>query len=179
MQHRKIVVAVIAALAGACSSTVPGPAASPAPTPHCAGGTVRSDAELARYEGCTKVVGDLHVQGVTTLESLSSLRSVTGTLQVGPTRALYDLSGLEQLRSVGELVLERNAGLLSARPLNGLTDAQRVRANRNPRLSMSFGFMNGVNRDSCSFELSRNAGLEAEGLVEVTRAKSGDRIGML
>jgi len=178
MEQNKLLVAVIALFAGACSGTVQQPAASHAVTTSCAGGTIRSDAELAELAGCQTVVGDLQVQGVTTLDSLHDLRHVTGTLTVGPTRALYELSGLEQLRSVGALVLERNEGLLNA-SLSTLTDARRVRITYNPRLSKSQGFVDGVSRTSCQFELSHNLGLRAEGVEQVSRPSSDALLGRL
>jgi hypothetical protein len=179
MEHKKLFVALVALFAGACSGTVAQPPVAQAHSIRCAGGTVQSDADLERYEGCTTIVGDLRVRDVTGLESLSSLQSVTGTLEVGPTRALYDLSGLEELRSVGELVLQRNAVLVSAGSLNGLTDAARIQAHKNPRLSKTFGFMKNVNHDTCRFELSHNVGLEAEGVGQDAQPKARTLLGML
>jgi hypothetical protein len=80
---------------------------------------------------------------------------------------------------VGELALKNNAGLVSARALNALNDAQRIRAEHNPRLSSSFGFVESVSRDTCSFELSHNVGLEAEGLALTARPTTNRLLGML
>ncbi|MDX2035237.1 MAG: hypothetical protein SFX72_01200, partial [Isosphaeraceae bacterium] len=59
-------------------------AADGAPTRRCAGSyTVRSDAELGELRGCSEIEGSLDVRGpVSTLEPLSSLTRVGGSLEV-------------------------------------------------------------------------------------------------
>jgi hypothetical protein len=164
-------VSVFSLLLAACSGAAHPQASSVAHEPDCRGGSIHSDAELARFEHCVAVEGDLQVSGVRTLKSLASLREVTGTLEIGPTEQLVALAGLERLEAVGTLVLTRNRALIDARALNGLDRSEHVRVGGNPRLSKSFGFLEGLPVRDAKLELSHNIGLEAEGLRPAGQAK--------
>lgn len=163
----RFILSAACALTFACSGTVSAPARTQAVA--CGGGVVRSDAELERYRGCGEVSGDLAVRGVTSLAPLVSLRRVTGTLSIGETRRLYTLDGLEELRSVGTLELRGNAGLIHAGALGNLEDAGHATLTDNPRLSSTFGLLDGIERAGVTIEFSGNWGLIAEGVIESRR----------
>ena len=156
-------VLAFATLAAACSTTTERPALS-ASSRVCPSGIVRSDAELERYEGCTRVSGDLTVEGVSTLESLSELRQVDGALRIQHTRRLFTLAGLENLVNLSELSLRRNHALINARSLNGVRQVFHVTISENPRLSQSFGLLKGLAMQPDEISIAENAGLDAEGL---------------
>lgn len=172
MNNSLLSVSVLSLLLAACSGAVRPHASSVASEPSCLGGSVTGDAELARLEHCVAVEGALRVQGVTTLKPLAQLKEVTGTLEIGPTSSLKSLAGLENLDSVGGLVLTQNRALISARALDGLLQAERVRISNNPRLSKSFGLLPALQMRDAKLELRHNAGLEAEGLKSASRAET-------
>lgn len=165
-------VAAFALLLNACAGAAHPQGAEVPNRTTCRGGSVRGDAELAKLAGCESITGDVSITDVTTLAPLARLESVTGTLAIGPTRELTTLAGLERLESAHRVVLERNVALINARALNGLLDATRVEVRNNPRLSKSFGFLEGLALRDARLELTHNIGLEAEGLRD-TPAKRG------
>lgn len=95
--------------------------------PACPSGTVEGDvrattqAQLAELDGCLTIVGSLTVSGTPgdglSLQPLSWLRLVTGSLEVD---GLETLAGLDALEQVGNLTL-RNLGERELSHLSGLT----------------------------------------------------------
>jgi hypothetical protein len=131
----------------------------------CDGGSVTSDLELARYEGCTEVRGDLAISGVSSLEAMADLHRVEGTLSISETQRLYTLSGLESLAEVGALRIEHNRALINAHGLNGLTRAGAVVIAKNPRLSKRYGLLAKLSGSSTHLTITDNRGLMAEGVA--------------
>jgi len=164
----RIILCLVCTVSAACSSV--GVAHSPA-APHvasCGGGIVLHDAELEAYRGCRSVSGDLALYGVTTLAPLASVRSIEGTLTIEHTSRLYTLAGLEQLRSVERLEINHNASLVNAGALRKLDHVSRVSVTHNPRLSTTYGFLDGMDRAGAELDLAHNSGLVAEGVTEAT-----------
>src|SRR6266545_1353914 len=138
----KLIALAFSSLLGACTGAGPRAAAHSGTAPvACEGSSVRSDAELARYAGCTEIEGSLSIEGVTTLAPLRDVHRIDGTLSVRNTRRLYTLAGLEALDEVGELRIEKNVGLINAGSLNGLTLAASVVIAENPRLTNRYGLL--------------------------------------
>ncbi len=165
MTMNKIVLALGTLLAACSGSAVPA-AVAPAPAASvCEGGSARGDAELAHYAGCTAITGDLDVSGVTSMQALERLRSVDGTLSISGTARLYTLTGLENLRRVNALRIERNRGLISIGSLKALTHANTVSIVANPRLSRSGGSLDGLTRMAGEVTVIDNVGLRAEGVA--------------
>lgn len=95
-----------------------------ATTRRCAGSyTVRSDAELGELRGCSEIEGSLDVRGpVSTLEPLSSLTRVGGSLEVRNLPSLPTLRGLERLTAVGgHFELRQNDALSTLEGLERLS----------------------------------------------------------
>lgn len=128
IQFLSILGAVVSLAATACSGGMARPVVGAGVRPLvCAGGAVRSNADAAAYAACDTVQGDLRVTGEDVeLAAFSELRHVTGTLEISGNGAIDDLSGLEQLTQVGELVLRDNPELQTLRGLEGLVRAKRV-----------------------------------------------------
>jgi hypothetical protein len=179
MTKSRFSVSVLSLLLAACSGAAHPQASAVASAASCRAGSIRGDAELARYAHCSSIDGDLRVSDVTTLKPLAALKEVQGALVIGPTRELSTLSGLEQLERVQHLVLERNRALISAHALNGLVQAEHVRISNNPLLSKSFGFFEALPVRDSKLELGHNVGLEAEGMKIVREAKAGRAIASL
>jgi hypothetical protein len=134
----------------------------------CGGGIVLHDAELEAYRGCRDVSGDLALYGVTTLAPLASLHSVEGTLTIEHTSRLYTLAGLEHLRSVNRLEVNHNVSLVNAGALRKLDHVRHVSVTHNPRLSTTYGFLDGMGRAGAEVDFAHNSGLVAEGVTEAT-----------
>lgn len=156
----------LATFAVACGSA-PQRASTVASSPICPSGTVRSDAELERFRSCTRVAGDLTVENVSSLEALSDLRQVDGALRIQRTDRLYSLEGLESLENLRELSIHKNSALINAGSLNGVAQVYAVAIQDNPRLTKSFGLLNGLRMQPSRVTVRHNAGLDAEG-VRVT-----------
>jgi Receptor L domain len=118
---------LIALAANACATREALPAA-PLADVACQGGSIRGAADAVSYSQCNFVEGDLTVSSrdLDDLTALSHLRRVTGTLRISDSPELDDLSGLENLSSVGALELSDNVGLTSLSGLEGLSFAGRV-----------------------------------------------------
>lgn len=125
-QAALFVTAVIALAANGCTTREARPVSTAAIT--CPGGMLRSSADAAAYAACTIVQGDLSIAGtdLTDLSSLSQLRQVTGTLTVTRNAELDELSGLENLRSVGALEVSYNPELDTLSGLDGLIEADKL-----------------------------------------------------
>jgi len=164
---------LVCTLAAACSSTnLPRALPATAAATSCGGGVAQNDVELRRYAGCSEIDGDLLVRGVTSLEPLAALEHIAGHLRVEHTERLYSLAGLERLRSVRELTLAYNGGLISGGALSGLTHAEHVRISDNPRLTRNYGLMRGLEQSRARLDLSHNLGLSAEGVAEFRSSES-------
>jgi hypothetical protein len=156
---------VCCALSAACSAAgIHQSAPRTAGLVACPGGVVQNDAELARYEGCERIDGDLLVTGVSSVAPLAELVQVIGSLRIERTERLYTLSGLESLRGARDLELRNNAGLISGAALASLTQVGHVTVEQNPRLSGARGLMRSLRQSGAQIQLVRNAGLSAEGL---------------
>ncbi|HEY3496107.1 MAG TPA: hypothetical protein VGK73_15520 [Polyangiaceae bacterium] len=156
----------LAAFATACGAASQRPALT-ADSNVCPSGSVRGDAELERYASCTRVSGDLIVEDVTSLGALSELRRVDGVLRIQGTDRLYSLEGLDNLENVRELSLDKNRALINAGGLNGVARVNAVTITGNPRLTKSFGILNGLRERPSRLTITANAGLDAEGLRTV------------
>jgi len=99
----------------------------------CEGGRAEGDAELATFQGCQRIRGDLKVRGVTSLAALAALETVDGALEVSSTE-LRSLDGLEQLRAARQLRIEHNPSLGNASALGSLRSAEDVAYVGNPEL---------------------------------------------
>jgi len=108
------------------------------------GHDVTTDAELEALSVCLEIDGDLGVGGeVTTLEPLSGLLAVRGTLSIAKS-SIERLDGLENLASVSGLVVDGNAELVSIAGLNGIDSALlALRIADNPALAEISG-LNGI-----------------------------------
>ncbi len=102
----------------------------------CAGGMIQNDADLARFEGCSAISGDLTIarSQLEDLQGLEALRSVSGALVIADNDQLSDLSGLERLGSVGSLRVSDNSSLSCMRSLSNLHSAPVVEIRNNPEL---------------------------------------------
>ena len=120
----------------ACSARLSEPAAPVGAAVPCLGGTLRSAADAARYAACDTVTGDLHItqSSLSSLEALSRLRQVSGTLEISGNSELDDLRGLSQLSRVGALEVHGNADLDSLVGLEGLHSAPTVSITDNAEL---------------------------------------------
>ena len=117
----------LALTATACSGSLTAPVDSAARSLVCAGGIVESNAEATAYVACDTVQGDLRITGRDVeLSAFAGLRHVTGTLEISGNREIDDLSGLQRLTQVGELVVRDNPELETLRGLEGLVCADRV-----------------------------------------------------
>jgi len=124
-----IVTALLALASSACTGNLARPVeAAPLNPVVCAGGTVHDSADAAEYSACDVVRGDLRISAPE-LEDLSAfqrLRAVSGSLEISGNLELDDLSGLERLSQVGELLVRDNTGLETLRGLEGLRRADKV-----------------------------------------------------
>ncbi|HEY4160326.1 MAG TPA: hypothetical protein VGM29_19575 [Polyangiaceae bacterium] len=146
----------------ACSSAIAEPPrATPAAEAVCRGGEVASDAALRKFADCTRVDGDLVLNGVSDLEPLAHVHAINGTLSIGHTSALYSLSGLERLCSVDALRLTYNARLIDASALDGVKSVQRIEIAHNPRLCARFGLLTSLQTPAAKADLRFNAGLSS------------------
>jgi hypothetical protein len=131
----KVASLVVCGLAAACSGAGQDlPVTRSVALEVCPGGTVRNDAELARFAKCDGVSGDLRISGVTSLAPLSHVRAVSGNLAVTFTNKLTSLHGLEQLESVQTLALVDNLRLDDICQLSQLRSAENVAIVKMPAL---------------------------------------------
>jgi hypothetical protein len=127
---------LLATLTGACSARDAQPAAAPAVAFECEGGTVRSEADAARYAGCESIVGDLSISGssLTDVSAFRQVRSVSGKLVVTDNARLISLAGLKHVSSARAVEI-RNNPMLAAYPgllpaLDQVDESVVVRSNR-------------------------------------------------
>ena len=157
--------------------------ASAAPPIACVGGTVHNAAEAAKYARCDAIVGDLSIDGsdFTHLEPFSRLQSISGTLDISDNTQLdnlhglerltrlqglriehngiYDTSGLENLRTVGKLVVKHNSKLISLAGLRTLERASSIEIRNNPRLAGYYGLLPKLQQVDEQLILRHNSGL--------------------
>ena len=107
---------LLATLAGACSRDAQ-PASAPTLAFECEGGTVQSEADVARYTGCQSIVGDLRISGsnLTDVSAFHRVRSVSGKLVVSDNARLISLAGLKHVSHAGAVEI-RNNPMLAAYP---------------------------------------------------------------
>jgi hypothetical protein len=124
-----LVTAFLALATNACTGNLARPVeAAPLNPVVCAGGTVHDSADAAEYSACDVVKGDLRISApeLEDLSALRRLRAVSGSLEVSGNPQLDDLSGLERLSYVGQLLVQGNAGLETLRGLESLRRAGKV-----------------------------------------------------
>jgi hypothetical protein len=127
---------ILAIAASACSAPQTRAVATADATVECAGGTVQSEADAARYAGCEAVVGDLRIaqSNLTDVSAFKSLRSVSGRLVVADNKRLISLAGLKRVERAGSVEIRNNpvlAGFPGLLPELQQVDEQLVlRANR-------------------------------------------------
>src|SRR4051812_37847659 len=94
-QMAAVLTVVLAIAASACSATEARPVAAASGDLACAGGTVRSDDDAARFEGCRTIAGDLRISQSDLIDvaAFRDLRSVTGKLVVEGNAKLVSLAG--------------------------------------------------------------------------------------
>lgn len=100
--------------APACGATGAGDARTAALAACSGSPTLVNDAQLARASACHSWSGDLSLRGgaVAGTTKARALRSLTGTLHVGPTMQLTGLSSLSSLEEIdGSLVVRSNMSL--------------------------------------------------------------------
>lgn len=124
------------ALLAACTGAPPAPLAPAPAAATCTGNRMESSANATARSGCSHVFGDLYIENSahTDLSILSNVRSVSGTLFIGANPRLNSLKGLEQLNSVGQVVLLNNPELRDLSALSGLSEARAITIIGNPRL---------------------------------------------
>ncbi len=156
--------ALLALSANACSASTARVARSSEAPVQCPGGVIHDDADLAHFAGCTAVVGDLQIASsrLSDLEGLESIRSVSGALVVADNPELSELSGLEQLGSVGRLSIQNNPELSDVSALSKLHMAPVVDVRGNPVLTTLSGLEGLVQVEKLS--LVNNGLFETAGL---------------
>jgi hypothetical protein len=172
----KQIIVLACALSTACSAGFRGVTAHTTEGVSCEGGVAKGQIELERYNGCTAIGGDLLVEDVESLAPLAHVERIDGNLRIEHTRHLYSLSGLERLRSLHELTLRDNRGLINGGALHGLAHAQSVFLTENPRLSRGYGFGDGLVQSGARLDLRNNTGLTAEGMKEFHELASGTTV---
>ena len=137
---------ILAVAAGACSAPEARPALAAAAPVECAGGSVQSAADAARYAGCEAIVGDLRITGsdLTDLASFSELRRVSGSLVVADNAKLISLAGLK-----------------------GLERVRAVEIRNNPRLSAYYGVLPQLQQVEGSLVLRSNRGMSKREVRQV------------
>lgn len=130
-----VVSSILALASTACGTRAVVPL-TPATTVACQGGAIRSAVDAGLYRTCNLVQGDLTVSApdLTDLSALSQLRHVTGTLRISESPGLDDLSGLENLASVGALEIHHDTDLDDLAGLESLHQAGRIEVTDNPQL---------------------------------------------
>jgi hypothetical protein len=121
----------------------------------------------------SEIQGDLTVRGgVTGLDHLGCLRSVTGSVTITATLSLASLRGLDQLESVGrDLRLEGNPALTDLDGLDHLTGAGKIFVDANSALRNVEGLRNLSSVDSLVIDdspITTVAGLRGLNIVETT-----------
>jgi len=155
---------------GSCSENltvvVPPPCSSAQNT--CSGDTLTSQAEVNAWPGCSIVEGNLRIAGndITDLSPLATLQKVRGGLLIDGNPLLTELSGLENVDSVGALIIAgnpqlgsisaisltqddiasiviyNNDNLMSIDGFNSLTNSDNIEIMNNNALASITGFQN-------------------------------------
>lgn len=164
--------AIIAVASSACSARLSEPAAPVGGNVQCQGATLRSAADAMAYAVCDSVVGDLRIKqsSLSNLDSLSRLRSVSGTLEISANVQLEDVKGLSRLSSVGALEVRDNRELDSLSGLERLQSAASVVISGNPELETLQGLQQLEHVQSLSLE--RNGIYETIGLERLSEVGS-------
>ena len=108
---------LLAVSAAACSSAPVQPLAAASSPVACEGGTVRSEDDAARFEGCQAIVGDLRISGSDVLDvaAFRDLRQVSGKLVIEGNPKLVSLAGLKNVEHARSVEI-RNNRVLGAFP---------------------------------------------------------------
>src|SRR5258708_16991269 len=85
------------------------------------------DAFPATYD-CSDIIGNISISGadITNVDSLASLRSISGSLAISYNPRLINLNGLRGITSVTTLIIRANSLLTSLNGLQGLTSLSTV-----------------------------------------------------
>src|SRR5260221_12420707 len=92
----------------------------------CGGINLTSQAQVdafpATYD-CSDIIGNISISGadITNVDSLASLRSISGSLAISYNPRLINLNGLRGITSVTTLIIRANSLLTSLNGLQGLT----------------------------------------------------------
>ena len=91
----------------------------------CAGGQVNTDEELARYDGCQTIEGQLILidTPISDLSPLASVTEITGTLVLRDNESLVSLAPLSNVTTLGGLLLDSNGALVN---LSGLSSLRNI-----------------------------------------------------
>lgn len=161
-------------LSGCAASIAPPKVASAASKAICAGGKVNSERALISYAGCQRVDGDLTLNGISSFAPLNRLEHVDGQLVILGNLA-KSLSGLDNLRSVGSIVIDSNSELNDVTALNHLSKANQVVFSGNPRLASPQGFARVITLDELVINHSGFVSLTGlENLRQVRRVEISD-----
>jgi hypothetical protein len=116
-QMAAVLTVVLAIAASACSATEARPVAAAAGVLACPGGTVRTNDDAARFEGCRTIEGDLRISQSDLIDvaAFRELRSVTGKLVVQGNAKLVSLAGLNHVEYAQGVEI-RNNRVLAAFP---------------------------------------------------------------
>jgi hypothetical protein len=140
-----LVTALLALAANACSARDARPALALSVPVECAGGTIQTDDDAARYATCESIVGDLRIthSELTDLGAFSNVRSVTGNV-----------------------VVDGNAKLISWAGLKGLKRAHGVEIANNPLVCGYFGVLPALEHVDAPLVLRQNRGLSSREVRE-------------
>ena len=153
----------------------------------CPGTTVTNASDLAPLQGCTTMSGTLivHSPSLTTLQELSCVTRIEGSLQVEGNGQLTNLDGLSSLTSVGgSLVIGEDYFKGAPNPmladLDGLSNLQDISStfvvSQNPALTNLDGLSN-VTSIGSYWHISYNDSLvDLDGLSNVPRVGGGMNI---
>ncbi len=102
----------------------------------------------ANFPSCVHIMGNLTVQeanigNITDLSGLAQIQSVEGVLRIEHNNALVNLNGLDNISSVGSLLIGVNPSLTSIAQLSGITTLDNLTLAWNEKL-MDFTGLNNI-----------------------------------
>jgi hypothetical protein len=125
------------------------------------------------YPGCTELQGALYIydvsKDITNLNGLADIISIAGGLYIGQTENLVTLDGLENLTTLGNLVLENNTAITNVNALSNVSgNVSNVIVTQNQALVNLIGF-EGILLITESLTISENPALTSlEGLNNIS-----------
>jgi Receptor L domain len=131
---------------------------------------IRNNAKLENLRGLSALGSATTVQ-IQHNGELCSLRGLEGLERVERleivNNAVFETSGLANLRAVGELTIADNSNLISLAGLNGLTHAGSVRIHNNPLLCARMGLLPKLAEVDQRMDVDSNYGLSRSELEEL------------